>query len=269
MKDITYFISAITVIGFVGYILNGFFEGQLVSIFMISSFIVFWLIWITLNIISLRNRIDTSKDIMKNLKAETEIIRPFPEVRDINSIKKNSYKTSSEFIMWEQGTVMCWVYVNPEGEGIRDRQNNHYILGHITKAESNSIYYNRFSIGCLGKSNPKRWEVTLTNNKAEQSTLPIQDKLVTGWHHFMCSWNRKKNEMNFLIDKGEKGNNFSQSMMYWPEKAGDKLVIGAWASDHEGHYCNTKIAFPEIINKYLSHDSPEVIDNYAKKTKLI
>ncbi len=191
------------------------------------------------------------------------VIRPF-KIRTIKSSRSNSFKSDSNIVMWECGTIMCWVYVTPLGEGIRDLKNNRYIFGHITKADPNSTYYNRFSMGCLGKKGEKRWEVTLTNNDAKSSLLTIKDKLETGWHHFAISWNRKKKKVEFFIDKGDNGHDF-KPISNWPEKIGENLVIGGWAKEHDFHYCNTSIAYPEIINKCLNCKSRKVMKSLKRK----
>lgn len=199
---------------------------------------------------------------------EIDIFRPFSEVREINSSKRNSCKIDSSYVLWECGTIMCWVYVSPPSEGIRELKKHRYIFAHITGYQSTPqlLYYNRFSLGCLGKNEAKRWEVTLTNKNGKSSTLTIADKLETGWHHFMFSWNRKEKQMSFFIDLGEHGN-VLKPVSNWPEKTGNNLTIGTWATDNDGHYCNTKIAYPKIINKSLDCNFFEVIENFNRKPK--
>jgi len=193
---------------------------------------------------------------------KNDIIYPFSGIREMDSSKNHSCKINSDCVRWECGTIMCWVYVDPIGEGIRDSQNNRYIFAHTT-TPGKSPYYNRFSLGCLGKDE-KSWEVILTDNKTVPCKLSIRDKLKTGWHHFTFSWNRTKSEMLFFIDKGLEGNDL-KPITNWPEKFADNLVIGAWATEHDCHYCNTRIAYPVIIKKYLDCNSPEVIKHFNKK----
>jgi len=264
-KDITFFGFGITIICLIGLILTGFFDEKIASLSAVALTLILWLIWITKVLLFLRRETICKKNL-KTLEDETEIIRIFSDIREISSSKKNSHKTSANYVMWECGTILCWVYVNPLDKGIRDLQNNRYVFAHMTKAEPNSIYYNRFSMGCLGKNGEKRWEVTLTNDNAVQSKLTIPDKLETGWHNFVFSWSRSKSEMIFFIDRGKKGNDL-KSNTNWPEELGSNLVIGTWATDNDGHYCNTKIAYPEIINKYLDCDSPEIIEHFKRKPK--
>lgn len=185
----------------------------------------------------------------------------FPEPRLISSDKKNQRKIDSQFLFWEKCTIMMWVLVPPEGEGLRDSPDYRFLLGHHTgRIEDRYAYYNQFS---LHRNSENAWEVTFSNNEGEYTSSPllIADRLDTGWHHFLVAWDRSSHnsELVFAIDGGRR-NDISKSTDCWPERLEDKVCVGAWMNDWHGNYCETKLYQLLIFDDFL-----EVTDSATKK----
>lgn len=166
--------------------------------------------------------------------------------------KKNRYPIPSEFILWEKCTILLWVYISPRGQGIRAGDGNKYLIGHMTDVvnkEQGWPFYNRFSLGILKGDT---WSVIISSNKSQEKHVNISDGLDPGWHQFYVSWNRSKPILDFAIDLGQSGRNFSIDIAnYWPERVAENVILGSWVSEWKGHYSETEVYKVEIYAQYL------------------
>ena len=78
-----------------------------ICISVIANYIYFWL-----SGKSFLSFLSWNKDKIINLSLF--------DISKIKSSLSNCFKIESDVVMWECGTIMCWVYVNPCGEGIRE-----------------------------------------------------------------------------------------------------------------------------------------------------
>jgi len=188
----------------------------------------------------------------------------FSEPIFISATRNNQRRIDSDFILWEQCTLMIWVLVPPKDEGLRDAPTNRYILAHHTgRAEKGKhMYYNQF---CLRYSRHNKWQVTFSSNEAEypSSSPAVKDGLTRGWHHFLISWERSRPKLVLLIDGGISGSDIiTSSFSSWPERTADKAIAGAWPS---GHYCETKLFNLVIVNRYLE-PTDDIVTEHLQNT---
>ncbi|MBP9503276.1 MAG: hypothetical protein KBF17_14035 [Candidatus Promineofilum sp.] len=188
----------------------------------------------------------------------------------ITASKKNRLKIDSSFLLWEQCTLLLWVLVPPLGQGLRDSPSNRYLCAHHTGSadEKGNRFFNQFSIRHTVVR--ERWEVTVSNNQGAYSSHPLKvpDALESGWHHFLIAWDRSEAKAVFLIDGGGGGSDLSRSIISsWPDRLSEKLTVGAWDSDYDGHYCETKLAHMVLIDSYLDSIDPIVKDHIGRKPR--
>ena len=258
----------LSIIAFIASILTGFFQKQAVSIFMICAGLLLWLIWSTWELIALRKKVSEIQITENSIDDTTTTYEQLQEPIKITSDKSNCHKSNSTFMHWDKATLMIWVYITPKDEGIRNARNT-YILAHCTNERM--PYCNRFSMGYMGQDTSKKsWEVIVSNNKGDGKVLlEIKDSLLTGWHHFLVSWDKQKQEAHFCIDLEKSGNdiitNSNLFRSHWPEKIQPKVNIGSWMPEHKVHYCETEIANFMVTNQCLSIEDDKVIKHFKNK----
>lgn len=182
--------------------------------------------------------------------------------------KKNRLVITSEFILWEKCTILVWIYVTPQGSGIRNAPHNRYIFGHHTgnhptiKWRDKNVFAMRYSLN-------NKWVVIFNNATADESdaTLSVDDKLNTGWHHFLISWDKSKPSVNLLIDEGLSGNDLLEEAFrnHYPELRADNISVGSWPNNWEGHYCETQLYNLQIINEYYENLDNIIRDHIRSK----
>lgn len=195
------------------------------------------------------------------------VIEETLQPQEINGETKNRITIAGDFLLWEKCTILIWVWVTPKGVDLRDAPSNRYILAHHTgfANREKETFKNQF---CFRYSLRKAWQVTFSNEGGEYPNRPlnIDDALETGWHQFLISWDKTKPSLRLLIDGGKNGSDLiTSSLKSWPEKIGDNVIVGAWPSNWDGHYCNTKIYLLQIINDCLLATDKVVIDHYQRK----
>jgi len=191
--------------------------------------------------------------------------RYLQEPLEISAQAKNRLKIESDFLLWAQCTILLWVYVPPKGKGLRNSPSNKYLLAHHTGEANreNWTYYNQFVL--RHTSVRERWEVQFSNGKKPpqypDEYLTIGDGLEVGWHQFMIAWDNEKPKLTFTIDGGKGGNDLSTSYRpFWVEELDEKVTVGAWVTDWEGHYCETKLFQLLILDNFL-----DVTDSIVKE----
>jgi hypothetical protein len=174
----------------------------------------------------------------------------------ISSTRRNELRIGSDFLLWDQCTLMLWVLVPPLGAGLRDAPHYRYLVAHHTGDAEDLQNYNAFA---LRYTPDHHWEVVFSNNKAQYAAeaLRIDDRLEPGWHHFLITWDRLKPELLFLIDRGRRGGNRSEIFLaYWPERLSENAVLGAWMPAYEESYCDTKLWHVWICDRYVRPTDP-------------
>jgi len=187
----------------------------------------------------------------------------------ISFAKKNRLKIPSDFLYWQQCTIMMWVLVPPRGQGLRDSPSNRYLLAHHTgKTNSeNHTYFNHFS---LEHSAGRVWRVRFSNDKAEYPNPPllIQDGLDPGWHQFLIAWDRSEPKIVFLIDAGRSGNDYLTSFSKnWPERLADNLTVGTWVIDMECHNSEAKLFKLSIFDRFLESTDSAVKTHFLLRPR--
>lgn len=225
---------AIGVISLIGAIATGLWGNLAASLIMLALTGVLFVTWYV------------SKD-------KSSRIRLFREELEISSATKNLRQMDSSFLSWPKCSIMVWVLVPPQGQGLRDAPNYRYLFAHITNDPREMQQCNLFA---LRYTPHKHWEVAFTNDQAQfaPGTFVIPDGLQPGWHHFFIAWDHSKPELIFRIDDGRGGENYSKSYLsYWPKRQADKVTIGAWVTTdpYSASYCDTHLFELRIYNGFL------------------
>jgi len=254
MRTLDKFFVAIGTIGTVGAIVAGFLGQRLSSLVMLGLFFMAWQIWLTIEVIALR-KIGVSPAKQASATARRWYL---DDSLFVSSEKLNPLKISADFLLWPKCTVMLWVWVPPKGKGLRDSPNNRYLFAHHTGKtdDDRDAYKNQFVLRHSRSHN--RWEFLTSNGSAEYgNSLNAKDGLEPGWHHFLIAWDRPRSKTIFLIDGASGGSDVSNvSFRHWPEE-GDKLFVGTWVSEWEGHFCETKLLQLRIFDDFLTgNDTP-------------
>lgn len=183
-----------------------------------------------------------------------EIYSGFQQPTLISAERNNRLKIKSSFLLGEEGTLMFWLFVPTKGEKLRDSKFNRYVFSHQTGAnfvEATKQWVNLF---CFRYSSGY-WQVVFSDNAAVTSpnTINLEDKLSTGWHHFLITWNKSKSELLFLIDGGKSSSKIISPITNWPEKLNPEFTIGSWTMDKgwEDRYCETQIYRFKIHEQFL------------------
>ena len=254
MSTVGKMLAAVAVIDFIGAIIAGFLGAKNAALIMIGLLLFFWLLWLTIEVVSIRSKLSLKSKETEHPSWQYFIKEPML----ISSDKKNRFKIEPDFLLWEQCTLMLWVLVPPKGQGLRDSPSNRYILAHYTGTSDGKkqTYINQFALRHTKSRN--HWNISISNNKAQyiSKRISIQDGLEPGWHHFFIAWDRSEPKLLFAIDGGKSGNDISKNCFaYWPERTAEKMSVGAWPNDWEGHYCETKIYQLLIYDRYLDINS--------------
>jgi hypothetical protein len=170
----------------------------------------------------------------------------------------NPYRIQSDFLHWPECTLLVWVSVPENGEGLRNAPGWRYLLAHNTgqeprtEGEQTWRFYNLFAIrysSCHG-----RWVLVYSNSRAKQGFLAIDDSLSAGWHQFSVAWNRSR--LVFRIVPREPGHEVSRLyerqcnemyLKHWPEVVSRQMFLGAWMPanadevPYKTSYCNTRL----------------------------
>jgi len=167
----------------------------------------------------------------------------------------------SIFLQSPKGSFSIWVYINPQNEGIRNLENNRYILAHDTNEGfkkqiigiKEKVYENVFA---LRHNVAKNWDIWLMNSKGESNNWPKSgsDILDMGWHNFLIRWDHGANKLHLLID-GKIHVDCDDYQHFWPSSFCKNIFIGRWQNDKATvHYINTKISRIIYTTEFLDDD---------------
>jgi hypothetical protein len=250
-------LAALAVIDFIGAILAGLFGQSLASIGMIIALPLFWAVWITIEVVLLGKSVSALRE---ETPPQAEAHKPAPEgcrrhLTDPSWI--SPARIRSDFLDWDQCTLMMWVLVPTRGQSLRDAPNNRYLLAHHTDPTK---HCNQFA---LRYSSSNHWEVLFSNSRAQLNKLSIADGLDCGWHHFLIAWDRTSPNLAFVIDREIGGSDRSQAYLpHWPEHLNDNVTVGAWVSADETSYCETSLFELWILHRFLGPADPVVRDHF-------
>ncbi len=172
----------------------------------------------------------------------------------------------SRILKKPRGGISVWVYLHPFERGIRDLENNRYILSHdtnsgqIKKIEGEERYLNVFALS-HGAELPESqipnpiWKLWITNSRGEPwlAKYPDSRDLTTGWHHFLVRWDHDKPLLQLLID-GKKVIDRDDYYKHWPTEYVDHLLIGAWTDKAREHYVETHLCRAQAIYDFPNDD---------------
>jgi hypothetical protein len=201
----------------------------------------------------------------KNLHSDIVVRKKYDDSIFISSTRKNKQLVGADFILWDECTLMFWIFVPPQGQGLRDSNTNRCLFSHTT---GHNEKWNNFNGFTLRHNEKREWHFSFTNDKANYPPKPmiIEDGLEAGWHQIIIAWNKLLPELQFLIDKGIGGNARSPIFLsFWPERTAANVTIGAWETGDPKSYCETKLLSLWICNKYLPIDSELVNAHFSLK----
>ena len=118
---------AIGVISLIGTIAVGFWGNLAASLIMLALTGVAFAIWYV------------SRD-------KAARIRLFSEELEISSVTKNLRQRDSSFLSWPKCSIMVWVLVPPQGQGLRDAPHYRYLFAHITNDPRETQQCNLFAL---------------------------------------------------------------------------------------------------------------------------
>ncbi len=174
------------------------------------------------------------------------------------------YIENSDFLKWQQCTILLGVNVPKKGEGLRDTLGYRYLLSHHTgRLPGSDRTRNQFH---LRYSKDNKWELIFRNNKneGEDANLIIDDNLAAGWHQFVIAWN--ENQLLFFVDGGTEGPRRStRFQLYRPERTSNRIAVGVWfelelppykKTYYKETFCETEICHLWIDRRFLdlSHE---------------
>lgn len=255
------------IIGFVGAIVAGLWGAIIASQLMIAFALAYVIGYLAYKVWQLERENKRLREMIANKTAKVELRQYFDDSIWISSSRKNKQLVASDFILWDECTLMVWVYMPPRGEGLRDSNHNRCLLAHTTGRTDTGENYNGFT---LRHNEYQQWKFSFSNNKAKYGSkqLLVDDGLEHGWHHLLIRWNKLAPELSFLIDKGNCGNDRSSSFLsYWPEKNDENITVGAGTSGDASTYCETKLLSLWICNKFLSPDDEILITHFSREPR--
>ena len=126
---------------FIGAIVGGLTNAKKGSIVACIVFFFFTIPWVANKGISYTHHLSKIKEIEED--GGTYIKKPLWVSHGL----RNYLPVQSSFLLWPQCTIMMWVFVPPEGKGLRNSPHNRYLY-HIkqvmpTERGQSSIIYSR------------------------------------------------------------------------------------------------------------------------------
>jgi len=245
MKSLQTISAALSIINFVGSSIAAFVGNQTATWMMLGLAGLFFIVWFIVWFVVRRRDPEVQR-----FKGELEI----------TAERKNRQHIDGTFLGWRQCTLMLWVLIPPEGEGLRKAPDYRYILAHQTNDSTESENRNFFA---LRYTPDEHWQVAFTNEHAQYppESLVIPDGLQAGWHHFQIRWDHSKPEIVFRIDEGRNGDNRSTTYLtYWPKRQAQNVMIGAWITTdpYSSSYCETTLYELQLFSDYLEPNDKRI-----------
>jgi len=271
-KVISNLSAVLGILSFIGTIVVGFVGEKVAAYFLIGSTLLFWLIWLTVKIITLSGQIQKltrGGDTISSIdQSGNQIVKRLVDAPHITYGSQKQEKVNASFLGYDECTLLIHVLVSKENTGIRAPRSSdpnnlkttntlRYILGHREISENKEI--NRFG---LRYSGGKKWEAIFSNSKNDTCHLSRNDGLEPGWHQFMIAWSKKKPQIDFLIDGGSTETS-TTFLDRWPQHFADTVSVGMWKSSDPGSYVDTRLAHLWIVNKYLIPSDP-IVENHKR-----
>ncbi|HXD11710.1 MAG TPA: hypothetical protein VN653_16715 [Anaerolineales bacterium] len=252
-------------IAVIGVIMAGLLGNSIAAIVMgalVLFVVVGYLVW---KVFSLSKENNILRDSLARKTRSVEVRQFYEGSISISASQKNNQHIAADFIQWDECTLMLWVYIPQQGEGLRDANKNRCLFSHTTGHTEAWADFNGFT---LRHNDNKHWHFSFSDDQARHAPqgILIEDGLEPGWHHFLIQWDKLKPELRLLIDKGICGNaRLSTFLSYWPEKNADNITIGSWETGAVDTYCETKLLSLWICNKYLEIDDELLSMHYSKQ----
>jgi hypothetical protein len=198
-----------------------------------------------------RGRPNVEKAIESTISRQTGSVLIHPSPKLIAPDHSGSPDPMGTTVMrLPRGTFATWVYLDKPNIGIRQLANNRYLLACTTKVDD--PYRSVISL-CRGplRENPPRdpaWKVWLANDVGEGKIWKYPDgpEFQPGWHLFTLRWDHGAPRLELLIDERVVivAAGFER---YWPSEYPDRLLIGCWPNNWEGHFANTSFWRTQVV----------------------
>jgi len=193
----------------------------------------------------------------------------------ITAKSKNKSTISSEFIFWDKCSILIWINIPKQNQGIRNSPTNRYILAHhngeVKNNNKHSSYLNQFT---LRHDTSNNWNISVSDSHAKymEKKVSLPDSLDEGWHHFFITWDKTKSDLIFQIRnvKGElkESQSFTDRFDNWTEYTNKKnrATVGAFHdTDYEGHYCETELFNLTLVNAFLTEKDTQFKEHLSRK----
>lgn len=172
------------------------------------------------------------------------------------SKKDSAIVLDSSLLQNRAGTIMFWVFLNNENQGIRELINNRYLVSHAT--EAGGPYRQVFSLSLGPKSyNPvadRLWKLWLKgeNNTEKVWEIPDSLSLGQGWSHITIRWDFDRYNKIEIILNGNVIITGDSPHQYWPTEFSPHLYFGTWPSRNSIHYIETSLARIRMTKRWES-----------------
>lgn len=191
----------------------------------------------------------------------------------ITAKNANKKTISSEFIFWDKCSILIWVKIPKQNEGIRNSPANKYVLAHhngaVNNKDSHTQYFNEFT---LRHDTSNHWNISVSDSNANYiDKISLPDNLNEGWHHFFITWDKIKKDLVFQIrtitSDLKESQVFPDRFKFWTEYTNEEksVTVGAYQSNYAGHYCETELFNLTIYNSFLTDKDSQFKDHISRK----
>jgi hypothetical protein len=260
--------SILGIIGFVGTIVSVLLGNTMAAIVLIGLTLLIWMAWVTAKVLSLNDQLqkiapnDQARAKGNSHNMGYQIEKHLENAPLITCKEQKHEKINSNFLNYDECTILINVLVPNENTGLRNTKTQRYILGHRETVNGKEI--NKFA---LRYSSNKKWEVIFSNAMDNLCSMERTDGLRPGWHQFMITWDKSQPQLDFRIDQGSRETSIT-FLENWPEHLAETVCVGAWKSSDDDSFAEAKLADLWIINKYMGSNAQDVIEHRRLRTSV-
>ncbi len=163
-----------------------------------------------------------------------------------------------------RGTISVWVYLDQQGRGIRELDNNRYLFSSATDLKMPYKNVFAFALGPTKFHADLAWTLSIANGKGVNKSWSYPDggEFDVGWHLILACWDHSAPLLKMIIDHktviSETG-----YLNWWPQKYPDRAYIGCWPNRADCHWANTYLSRLRMVPRFV--EESWITDELSKK----
>jgi len=241
-----------------------YFDGWDIPLKISGLYVVAWLLWLTLEIVSLRTQATpvTSQDAVPVSTLPRPIVRQFNDepvlIHSRNSSDDGDIPhIESQFLDCNQCTFCMWVEIKPHM--LSELVEPKYIFSH-TSADDGNTYPDSFSLLITGRK-PK-WRIMFHGDP--EFRKPAQERREfpslmsdVGTKLFTVRWSKTRGDVEVLIDCKKRLQ--LDSITNWPSPVACPVFLGGWVRGGWSSYIGAKVFDLQVFDIWLTDEQLHVI----------